>query len=61
MDERRISKIEFDSAVHQVTEKMISDPKLEGMAKLMVPLTGSMFADEMKKILFPEENKEAAE
>ena len=61
MDERRISKEEFETAAKQVMEQMVADPKLEGMAKLMVPLTGRMFADDMKKILFPEENKEAAE
>ena len=60
MDERRISELEFDGAMQQVTKEMVEDPKLEGIAKLMIPLTGSMFADKMKKILFPKENKEAA-
>ena len=61
MDERRITEAEFDAAVKQVMEELISNPKIEGMAKLMIPMTGHMFTDDMKKILFPKENKKATE
>lgn len=52
-----INKAEFEAAAEKVMDDMIKNPKLEGMAKLLIPMTGHMFADEMKKILFPE-NKE---
>ena len=61
MDERRISEAEFDAAVDQIMKKMIDEPKLEGMARLLVSMTGHMFTSEMKEILFPKENKEDAE
>lgn len=60
MEERTITKAEFDAAVNKVTEDQASDPKLEGMAKFVALLTGRVFADKIKEILFPEEqeNKE---
>lgn len=51
---------EFDAAVKQVIHDQVSDPKLDGMGKLLIPLTGVIFAKDVKKILFgeTEENKE---
>lgn len=52
---------EFDAAVKQVIHDQVSDPKLDGMGKLLIPLTGAIFAKDVKKILFggeTEENKE---
>lgn len=51
---------EFDAAVKQVINDQVSDPKLDGMGKLLIPLTGTIFASDVRKILFgiTEENKE---
>lgn len=51
---------EFDAAVKQVIHDQVSNPKLDGMGKLLIPLTGVIFAKDVKKILFgeTEENKE---
>ena len=51
---------EFDAAVKQVIHNQVSDPKLDGTGKLLIPLTGAIFTNEVKKILFgeTEENKE---
>lgn len=43
---------EFDAAVKQVIHDQASDPKLDGMRKLLIPLTGAIFAKDVKKILF---------
>ena len=61
MDERCISKAEFNEAMKKVMDDMMNDPDLDGMAKLLVPMTGVSFATKMEKILFPEEKKEDAE
>lgn len=52
-----INKAEFDAAKEKVMGDMMNDPDLDGMAKLLIPITGVTFAEKMKKILFPE-NKE---
>lgn len=51
---------EFDAAVQQVIHNQVSDPKLEGLGKLLILMTGAIFAKEVKEILFgkTEENKE---
>lgn len=51
---------EFDAAVKQVIHDQVSDPKLNGMGKLLIPLTGTIFTSNVRKILFgtTEENKE---
>lgn len=33
---------EFDAAVKQVIHDQVSDPKLDGMGKLLIPLTGDI-------------------
>lgn len=51
---------EFDAAVKQVIHDQVSDPKLDGMGKVLIPMTGAIFASDIRKILFgiTEENKE---
>lgn len=51
---------EFDAAVKQVIYDQVNNPELDGMGKLLIPLTGVIFAKDVKKILFveTEENKE---
>lgn len=51
---------EFDAAVQQAIHNQVSDPKLEGMSKVLIPMTGAIFAGDVRKILFgtTEENKE---
>lgn len=53
-----ITREQFKKANKQVIDEMMNDDKLQGMSKLLIPLTGSMFADKMEKILFGEEKKE---
>lgn len=48
---------EFDAAVKQVIHDQVSDPKLDGMGKLLIPLTGVIFAKNVKKILFGKPKK----
>lgn len=61
MNEKAITKAEFDKAVVAATEKMVNDDKLEGMAKFLVPMTGTMFAKEIRDILFAENETEGNE
>ena len=57
---KMVTTEEFDAAVKQVIHDQVSNPKLDGMGKLLIPLTGAIFAKDVKKILFgeTEENKE---
>lgn len=50
-EEKRINREEFQTAV----EDIANDPKTEGMAKLMIPLTGMAFAAKIEEILFGKE------
>lgn len=43
---------EFDVAVKQVIHDQVNNPELDGMGKLLIPLTGVIFAKDVKKILF---------
>ncbi len=52
-----VNKAEFDAAMKKVAEDMTNDPKIEGMVKMLLPLTGMTFASKMADILFAE-NKE---
>lgn len=52
-----INKAKFDAAMKKVVEDIANDPRLEGMSKMLMPLTGMTFACKMADILFPE-NKE---
>lgn len=55
-----VTEEEFDAAVKQVVHDQVNSPKLNGMGKLLIPLTGAIFTNDVKKILFgeTEENKE---
>ena len=57
---KMVTAEEFDAAVQQVIHNQVSDPKLEGLGKLLIPMTGAIFAKEVKESLFgkTEENKE---
>ena len=57
---KMVTAEEFDAAVKQVIHEQVNDPKLDGMGKLLIPLTGTIFASDVRKILFgtTEENKE---
>lgn len=52
MEERKISIEEFDKAVETAVRELLDDPKLEGTTRFMIPLTGTMFASKMRRILF---------
>lgn len=54
---KMVTAEEFDAAVKQVIHDQVSDPKLDGMGKLLIPLTGAIFAKDVKKILFGEPKK----
>ena len=53
-----ITKKEFDKAVYHVQREMVHDDDLNGTARLMVPLIGSIFASKMCDILFGEEKED---
>lgn len=40
---------EFDAAVKQVIHDQVNNPELDGMGKLLIPLTGVIFAKEIKE------------
>lgn len=56
MEEKKISKIEFDEAVKQAIHEQVNDPNIEGMGKLFIPMTGMLFATKVKEILFGKED-----
>lgn len=60
MEERKITKAEFEAVEKKAMEDQIKNPEIEGMAKVFIPMTGRIFSDEMKKILFPEETEQQA-
>lgn len=51
-EEKRITREEFEAAVHAAVEKLVDDPKVEGMAKFLIPTIGMTFACQMEEILF---------
>ena len=61
MEEKKITMAEFDAAVVKTTEKLVKDERMEGMAAFLIPMTGTMFAKEMRDILFPEDETEGNE
>nr|DAP09268.1 MAG TPA: hypothetical protein [Caudoviricetes sp.] len=60
MDEKKITKAEYDKAVMEVMKREINDPNLEGMGKLLIPMVGMIFAKKIAAVLFggDVENKE---
>ena len=57
MEEKKITITEddFKKATMEVMEEMMKDEKLDDMAKLLIPLTGAMFAKEVANKLFKED------
>ena len=56
MEEKKITREEFRQAVEATITEMVKDPEIEGMAKLLIPMTGAAFASKVEKKLFEEEN-----
>lgn len=55
MSEKKVTAEEFDKAVAKAMDEIADEPKLEGAAKLLVPLIGMVFSHSVRKILFGEE------
>lgn len=57
MEEKKITITEddFKKATMEVMDEMTKDEKLDGMGKLLIPLTGAMFAKEVANKLFKED------
>lgn len=49
MVERTITKAEFEAAEKRVMEDQIKDANIAGMTKVLIPMTGRIFSDTMKK------------
>lgn len=56
MEEKKITCEEFNQAVKAVIAEWVNDPDLEGIEKLLIPMTGAAFASKVRKILFEKEN-----
>ena len=56
MEEKKITREDFDQAVKATISAMVKDPELEGINKLLIPMTGAAFASKVKKKLFGKEN-----
>ncbi len=57
MDEKKITKAEYDKAVMEVMKREINDPNLEGMGKFLIPMVGMIFAKKISAVLFGSDNK----
>ena len=57
--EKKISKKEFEEAMHQVIDEQINDPDLKdkGMASFIIPMLTVTTIGKMRRILFGEEDK----
>ena len=56
MEEKKISKVEFDEAVKQAIHEQVKDPNIGGMCNLLIPMMGMLFASKVKEILFGKED-----
>lgn len=45
---------QYDDAVHAVMRDMADDPDIEGMSKVLIPLTGLIFVKRVRDKLFGE-------
>ena len=52
--EKGITQADFFEAKKVVVEEMVNDKEITGELKVIVPLTGSMFAHEIERVLFGE-------
>ena len=57
MDEKKITKAEYDKAVMEVMKREINDPNLEGMGKFLIPMVGMIFAKKISAVLFGSDNE----
>lgn len=55
VEEKAITQAEYNKAVKEVMQKEISDPKLEGMGKVLIPMVGMIFAKKIAAVLFGSE------
>ena len=56
MDKIEITRDEFNSAAADVTTEILTDVKLDGMTKALIPLIGLTFASKMGVKLFDEKS-----
>ena len=63
MEEKKITKAEFDHAAAKATEKVVKDSceKAGGIASFMIPLAGTILVKEMRDILFSDAGMEGNE
>lgn len=58
MEEKRITKKEFDDAVVKAIDAVFDEKRLEGESRFMVSLSGMVFAKKIEEILFGENKVE---
>ena len=58
MNEKTITKAEYDRAVKEVMTHEINDPNLQGASKFLIPMVGMIFAQKIADRLFGTESKE---
>lgn len=52
MDKIEITRDDFQRVIKEVMSEMVEDDNLEGMARVLIPLTGAVFAQKMEVKLF---------
>lgn len=58
MDEKTITKKEFDDAVVKAAASISDDETLSARSKLLLPMLGMFIALKLKEILFSEEKED---
>jgi hypothetical protein len=56
MDKIEITRDDFRRAIAEVSAELAEDTSIEGMAKLLIPMTGMVFASKMEDKLFDEKS-----
>jgi hypothetical protein len=51
-EEKRVTRDEFHAAIATAVQNLANDPKVEGIAKFIIPSVGMVFSAEMEEILF---------
>ena len=54
MEDKRITRAEYDEAVKKVMDDEMKDPKLKGEGKILIPMLGLIFAHKIGSRLFDE-------
>ena len=52
-----INESEFNAAVKKTMDDIFDDPKIDGMTRLTITLSGMTFAEKMRKYLFKNESE----